>query len=42
LTKPHGASANFDIVDNLGGADYAVHEWIGLLAYRLAGKSQGV
>jgi uncharacterized SAM-binding protein YcdF (DUF218 family) len=41
LTKPQGASANFDIVDNLGGADYAVHEWIGLLAYRLAGKSQG-
>jgi len=41
LTAPQGASASFDIVDNLGATDYAVHEWIGLLAYRLSGKSSG-
>ena len=41
LTAPQGAGANFDIVDNLGATDYAVHEWIGLLAYRLTGKSRG-
>ena len=25
---------------NLGLADYAVHEWIGMFAYRLTGKAQ--
>ena len=25
--------------DNLGLADYAVHEWIGIIAYRLTGKA---
>jgi uncharacterized SAM-binding protein YcdF (DUF218 family) len=39
ITGPHGAHADFNIAGNLGAADYAVHEWIGALAYRLAGKS---
>ena len=27
------------VADNLGLADYAMHEWIGMLAYRLTGKA---
>ncbi|HMH66173.1 MAG TPA: YdcF family protein, partial [Rhizomicrobium sp.] len=41
LTGPHRASADFNIAGNLGAVDYAVHEWVGGLAYRLAGKSAG-
>ena len=39
ITGPHGRGAVFAIAENLGGTDYAVHEWIGLLAYRLFGKA---
>ena len=39
ITGPHRASADFNIAGNLGAVDYAVHEWIGGLAYRVAGKS---
>ena len=41
LTKPKGAEPSFAIADNLGTTDYAVHEWIGALVYRLSGKSSG-
>jgi uncharacterized SAM-binding protein YcdF (DUF218 family) len=41
LTGTQSASADFNIVDNLGATDYAAHEWIGFLAYRLTGKSAG-
>jgi uncharacterized SAM-binding protein YcdF (DUF218 family) len=30
----------FNVSGNLGLTDYAVHEWIGMLAYRLSGKAQ--
>jgi uncharacterized SAM-binding protein YcdF (DUF218 family) len=39
ITGPHGHGEIFAIADNLGKTDYAVHEWIGLLAYRLFGKA---
>ena len=39
MTAPHGGAADFSIAGNLGATDYAMHEWIGGLAYRLAGKS---
>jgi uncharacterized SAM-binding protein YcdF (DUF218 family) len=29
----------FDVGGNLGLTDYAMHEWIGMLAYRLSGKA---
>jgi uncharacterized SAM-binding protein YcdF (DUF218 family) len=29
----------FDVSGNLGLSDYAVHEWIGILAYRFGGKA---
>jgi uncharacterized SAM-binding protein YcdF (DUF218 family) len=41
LTGPAGASVTFDIAGNLGLADYAAHEWIGMLVYRLTGKASG-
>jgi uncharacterized SAM-binding protein YcdF (DUF218 family) len=41
MTGPWGGHADFDIAGNLGTVDYAVHEWIGQWAYRLAGKSSG-
>jgi uncharacterized SAM-binding protein YcdF (DUF218 family) len=39
MTGPYGAHADFNIAGNLGLLDYAVHEWLGQFAYRLAGKS---
>jgi uncharacterized SAM-binding protein YcdF (DUF218 family) len=41
LTAPHGMPFSLEIANNLWASDYAVHEWIGLLAYQLAGKSSG-
>jgi uncharacterized SAM-binding protein YcdF (DUF218 family) len=40
ITAPteHGVDI-FDVSGNLGLTDYAVHEWIGILAYRLSGKA---
>ncbi len=41
ITAPGGAGAGlFDVGGNLGLTDYAMHEWIGMLAYRLSGKAQ--
>jgi uncharacterized SAM-binding protein YcdF (DUF218 family) len=40
ITAPGGTGTDlFDIGGNLGLTDYAVHEWIGMLAYRLGGKA---
>lgn len=40
ITSPgRGGIDIFDVSGNLGMTDYAVHEWIGLLAYRLSGKA---
>jgi uncharacterized SAM-binding protein YcdF (DUF218 family) len=40
ITAPDGHGIDlFDVSGNLGMSDYAVHEWIGLLAYRLSGKA---
>jgi uncharacterized SAM-binding protein YcdF (DUF218 family) len=41
ITGTHTPSPSFEIGSNLAATDYAVHEWIGLLAYRLSGKSSG-
>jgi uncharacterized SAM-binding protein YcdF (DUF218 family) len=44
LTMPAGAQGlhvTFDIADGLFLSDYAFHEWLGLAAYRLAGKAAG-
>jgi uncharacterized SAM-binding protein YcdF (DUF218 family) len=41
ITAPGGTGAGlFDVGGNLGLTDYAMHEWIGMLAYRLGGKAQ--
>ena len=41
MTAPGGGGAGlFDVGGNLGLTDYAMHEWIGMLAYRLSGKAQ--
>lgn len=37
FTTPRGLHGFGAIAENLGLADYAMHEWIGLLAYRLRG-----
>jgi uncharacterized SAM-binding protein YcdF (DUF218 family) len=39
VTGPQGAPVDFDIANNLNALDYAVHERIGLLVYRLTGKA---
>jgi uncharacterized SAM-binding protein YcdF (DUF218 family) len=39
-TSPAGGIDLSDVGGNLGLAGYALHEWVGLLAYRLAGKAQ--
>jgi uncharacterized SAM-binding protein YcdF (DUF218 family) len=40
VTAPGSNGADpFDVGGNLGLTDYAVHEWMGILAYRLSGKA---
>ena len=39
FTAPNSKGDWLFVADNLGMADYAVHEWIGMLAYRLTGKA---
>jgi uncharacterized SAM-binding protein YcdF (DUF218 family) len=39
VTRPQGGSIDFDIAGNLSAVDYAVHEEIGLLVYRLTAKA---
>jgi hypothetical protein len=38
-TIPSSRGGWLNIVENLGIADYVVHEWVGLIAYRLTGKA---
>lgn len=39
ITTPWSHGDWLDVADNLGLADYAAHEWIGMIAYRLTGKA---
>ncbi|HKQ09929.1 MAG TPA: YdcF family protein [Rhizomicrobium sp.] len=39
LTAPSGGVNPLSVTGNLGYIDYVVHEWIGLLVYRLSGKA---
>ena len=39
LTAPSGGGSLLSVTGNLSYIDYVVHEWIGLLAYRLSGKA---
>jgi uncharacterized SAM-binding protein YcdF (DUF218 family) len=39
MTAPDSRNDPFEFVGNLGLADYAMHEWIGMLAYRITGKA---
>lgn len=40
ITAPHSGNDPFDVAGNLGLTDYAVHEWVGMAAYRLSGKAR--
>jgi len=41
ITAPGGDGADLlDVGGNLGLTDYAMHEWIGMLAYRISGKAR--
>jgi uncharacterized SAM-binding protein YcdF (DUF218 family) len=42
LTTVGSFSPSFEIANNLVATDYGVHEWIGLFAYRLTGKSSAL
>lgn len=39
LTAPSGGGDPVSVTGNLAYIDYVVHEWVGLLAYRLTGKA---
>lgn len=39
LTAPSGGGNLLSVTGNMAYLDYAVHEWIGLLAYKLSGKA---
>jgi uncharacterized SAM-binding protein YcdF (DUF218 family) len=39
LTAPSGGINPLSVTGNLSYLDYVVHEWIGLLAYRMSGKA---
>ena len=39
LTTPSGVSGYFQYTSNLNRIDMAVHEWLGLLVYRLTGRA---
>jgi uncharacterized SAM-binding protein YcdF (DUF218 family) len=39
LTTPSGVSGYFQYASNLNRIDMAVHEWLGLLVYRLTGRA---
>jgi len=41
MTTPSGISGFFQYSGNLSRTDYALHEWLGLLVYRLTGRSAG-
>lgn len=38
-TIPSSRGAWLNVAENLGIADYVVHEWVGLIAYRMTGKA---
>jgi uncharacterized SAM-binding protein YcdF (DUF218 family) len=39
LTAPSGGSDPLSVTGNLSYLDYVVHEWIGMLAYKMSGKA---
>lgn len=39
ITQPSDVTGWFEILNNIRRMDYAAHEWIGFLAYRLTGKA---
>ena len=42
LTARTGLAGAFDIAGNLSCTDYAIHEWLGILAYRWTGKALAI